>query len=60
MPHINIEGPAIDLDTKRVLAEELTIAAGKAYGLPKETIVVIIKENQPENVSVAGQLICDR
>lgn len=60
MPHISIEGPAIALEAKRKLAEELTAAACKAYGLPKETIVVTIKENKPENVSVAGQLICDR
>ncbi|WP_303723062.1 4-oxalocrotonate tautomerase DmpI [Malonomonas rubra] len=60
MPQVNIEGPAIDLETKRTLAEELTAAACKAYSLPKETIVVIFKENKPENLSVGGQLICDR
>ena len=35
-------------------------AACKAYDLPAETIVVVIRENSPENVSIAGQLICDR
>ena len=36
------------------------VTATKAYGLPKETIVVLIKENSPENVGVAGKLIIDR
>ena len=61
MPNISIEGPVIeDVDKKRTLVQELTDAATKAYGLPQETIVVVIKENSPENVSVAGKLIIDR
>jgi len=59
MPTITIEGPPIpDLDTKRVLVRELTDAATKAYGLPH--ITVVIRENQPENVAVDGQLVVDR
>lgn len=61
MPNIRIEGPAIkDIDKKRILVHEMTAAATKAYGLPEETITVVIKENSPENVGVAGKLIIDR
>jgi 4-oxalocrotonate tautomerase len=61
MPNIEIEGPVLnDIDKKRVLVEELTDAATKAYGLPRETIVVLIKENSAENVGVGGKLIIDR
>ena len=61
MPNITIEGPAInELGKKRILTKIITEAAVKAYGLPKEAIVVIIKENSPENVIVGGQLIIDR
>lgn len=61
MPHITLSGPKIDnLDKKRELTRAITDAAVKAYGLPEETIVVVIKENAPENVSVGGQLIIDR
>ena len=61
MPNIEVEGPRIaDLDKKRALAKEMTQAAVKAYGLPEEAIVVVIKENPPENVSVGGRLIIDR
>jgi len=61
MPIIAVEGPPIrELDKKRTFAQELTAAATRAYGLPKEVIVVLMKENAPENVSVGGQLIVDR
>ena len=61
MPNITVEGPPIkELDRKRRFARELTEAATKAYGLPKEAIIVLLKENSPENVSVGGELIIDR
>ena len=61
MPNITVEGPPIkELDRKRRFARELTEAATKAYGLPKEAIIVLLKENSPENVSVGGKLIIDR
>jgi len=61
MPNIVIEGPAIkDIGIKRTLVKEVTASATKAYGLPAEVIVVVIKENPPENVGVGGILIADR
>ena len=61
MPNITIEGPVLkDIGRKRKLVEEMTDAAVKAYDLPREAIVVLIKENQPENVGVGGKLIIDR
>jgi len=61
MPNISIEGPIIgNVDKKRILVQEVTDATTKAYGLPRETIVVIIKENSPENVGVGGKLNIDR
>ncbi len=60
MPNITLEGPRIgDLDTKRELVKTVTDAAAKAFGLPEKTIVVVIKENPPENVGVGGQLVID-
>ena len=61
MPNISIEGPPIkQIDRKRTLVAEVTETAVKAYGLPKDVIVVVIKENAPENVGVGGWLIADR
>ena len=61
MPIINVEGPALkEVEKKRRLVEEMTDAAVKAFGLPRETIVVLLKENSPENVGVGGELVSDR
>jgi 4-oxalocrotonate tautomerase len=61
MPSATIEGPKIeDVQTKRVLVKEITDALEKAYKLPRQVYVVLIKENPPENVGSGGQLILDK
>ncbi len=61
MPNVEISGPKIkDLEVKRVLVKEVTDAIEKAYKLPRDLYVVVIKENSPENVAVGGELIIDR
>ncbi len=61
MPTVTIEGPPLkNVDTKRILTKEITESTAKAYQLTEDVIVVVIKENLPENVSVGGQLIMDR
>jgi len=61
MPIITVEGPKIeDMDRKRQLVNALTEAAVGVYGMDKEHIIVLIRENVPQNVGVGGQLIVDR
>ena len=61
MPTVTVEGPPIkDLDVKRSLTREITDALERAYKLPRQVYVVVIRENPPENVCVGGELICDR
>ena len=61
MPTITCEGPPIeDIEVKRKLVKEITEAAHGAYHLPRDVIVVVIRENLPENVAVGGELIVDR
>jgi len=61
VPSVTIEGPKIeDVDVKRVLVNEITDALEKAYKLPREVYIVLIKENPPENVGVGGRLIIDK
>ncbi len=61
MPNVYIDGPPIkDLEAKRRLTREITDAMEKAYGIPRQAYVVIIRENMPENVCVGGELLCDR
>lgn len=61
MPSATIEGPKIeDVEIKRVLVKEITDALEKAYKLPRQVYIVLIKENPPENVGSGGQLILDK
>jgi 4-oxalocrotonate tautomerase len=59
MPIISVEGPPIkEIERKRQLVKELTDVAVKIYKI--EHIVVLIRENAPENVGVNGKLIADQ
>jgi len=61
MPNVIIDGPYLqDVGIKRELVKEITDALEKAYKLPRQAFIVVIKENQPENVAVGGTLIIDR
>ena len=58
MPTIMVEGPPMDIERKRQLVKKLTEAAVEVYGIGH--ITVLIRENQPENVGLGGQLLADR
>ena len=58
MPVITVEGPAISTDAKRELVRRFTETAREVYDI--EDIIVLIKENPPENVGIGGQLLADR
>ncbi len=60
MPTITVEGPIIDTGKKRELVRTLTDAAAKVYGLPAQAMIVLIRETQPENVGIGGELLADR
>ena len=61
MPIITIEGPPIaDMESRRALTQNLTNAASEAYGMPKEKIIILIRENRADQVAVGGELISDR
>lgn len=61
MPTITVEGPPLSVEKKRELVAGLTDAAVAAYGgIPREAFFVLVNENQPENVGVGGELLCDR
>jgi len=61
MPNITVEGPRLaDIHKKRKLVDAITTAATEAYELPRQAIVVLLKENAPDNVAVGGELLVDR
>jgi phenylpyruvate tautomerase PptA (4-oxalocrotonate tautomerase family) len=39
---------------------KLTEAIVEVYGVPKEAVIVQLKEDDPENVGVGGVLLLDR
>lgn len=60
MPLITVEGPKIpEVERKRELVKKLTDVAFEVYGIDREHIIVLIRENDPENVGAGGQLIAD-
>ena len=61
MPLIVVEGPKIQqVETKRKLVKKLTETAEEIYGIDREHIIVLIKENPPDNVGAGGELIADK
>lgn len=63
MPSVDVEGPPIDIEKKRELVAEVTKALKRAYkefGFVDDTMIVRIKENQPQNVGIGGILVIDR
>lgn len=60
MPTVIIYGPKAEVEIKRILVKEITDAMEKAYKIPRQAYVVVIKEDPPENVGVGGTLLIDR
>ena len=60
MPIITVEGPPIKVEQKRQFVRKLTDAAVETYGIDKDHIIVLLRENAPENVGAGGELIADR
>ncbi len=62
MPVITVEGPPKSVEQKKELVKLLTDALKKAYGYPEDFIhvVVVIKENPPENVGTNGIQLSER
>lgn len=60
MPIIEVSGPHLATEQKREMVRGLTEVAARVYARPKEQIIVIIRENRPENVGVGGELVAER
>lgn len=59
MPTIVVDGPPVpEIEKKRELVKALYNGAFNVYGI--KHIVVVIRENPPENVGVEGELLIDR
>lgn len=55
MPVIRINGPKVlDMDRKRQFVKDVTNAASVLYGLPAQKMIVLFRENTPDNVGLGG------
>ena len=60
MPHIIIDGPKLNKSQKAELVKAFTEIASKVTQIRAEAFTVTIRENEPENVGVGGQLLSER
>ncbi|HJC23175.1 MAG TPA: tautomerase family protein [Candidatus Eisenbergiella merdavium] len=60
MPVITLEAAKLTKEQKQALTKEFTETAARITGLPEAGFYVFIKENEPDNVGVGGQLLSDR
>jgi 4-oxalocrotonate tautomerase len=60
MPVITVEAPKLTKEQKRKLVKELTASAANTMDLPEQAFFVFVKENDRDNIGVAGELLSDR
>lgn len=60
MPVITVEAPKLTKEQKRKLVKELTASAANTMDLPEQDFFVFVKENDRDNIGVAGELLSDR
>ncbi|RAP49146.1 MAG: 4-oxalocrotonate tautomerase [Methanosphaera sp. rholeuAM74] len=61
MPVITISGPEkVSKETKKEIIEKTSKIVSEAYGLPIQTITVIIEETNSDNVGVSGEQLSER
>lgn len=49
-----------DVDKKRKLVAGIADLMVEVYGVPRSSVVVMIKEDDPENVGLGGELALDK
>ena len=57
MPVIIFEGPRLTAEQKEELVRQFTVLASKVTTIPERAFTVLIKENDPQNVGVGGELL---
>ena len=61
MPVIQIAGNnEISIEKKREMVEKVSEIVADAYGLPIETITVLVSGFNPDDIGAGGKLLSDR
>ena len=60
MPVVTVEASKnLSKETKKEMIENVSQVVADTYGLPIQTITMIISENIPENIGVAGKPVSE-
>ncbi|MEE3325407.1 MAG: 4-oxalocrotonate tautomerase DmpI [Methanosphaera sp.] len=60
MPVVTVEASKnLSKETKKEMIENVSQVVADTYGLPIQTITMIIRENIPENIGVAGKPVSE-
>ena len=61
MPVVTIAGnPNLSDDERRKMVHEVSRIVAETYGLPIDTITVLVQEYPPEYIGTGGELLSDR
>jgi len=60
MPVITVEAGKMDKNQKELLVKELTQKASEILNIPPQAFVTLLKENNPDNIGVGGQLLSEK
>ena len=60
MPVVTVEASkSLSKETKKEMIEKVSQVVADEYELPIQTITMIIRENTPENIGVAGKPVSE-
>ncbi|MBZ9570114.1 tautomerase family protein [Methanobrevibacter sp. TMH8] len=59
MPVIIVESNPVSTEKKRKLVKEMTKIASEIYELPEDTVTILIRELEREDIGVGGKLLLD-
>jgi 4-oxalocrotonate tautomerase len=60
MPVITLEAGKLNKEQKSQLVKEFTNIASKIMNVPEQAFIVLLKENEPDNIGLCGQLLSER
>ncbi|MGV6936719.1 4-oxalocrotonate tautomerase DmpI [Paenibacillus sp. CMM36] len=60
MPVITIEAAKLTKEQKRKLVKDLTTSASTIMNIPKQAFFVFVRENELDNIGVAGRILADK
>jgi 4-oxalocrotonate tautomerase len=60
MPILQFDGPLLSPEKKEELIKSLTKTSAEILELPEQAFSIIIRENDPKNIGVGGEVLAKR